>query len=175
MINKHGILPEVERRLNTLGISNKSLKPYKQKQTIAKTFLSKRGNPRETFTRGESNKNPFDLDYAEDEQWEPGQLTRSYKLAGSHPKIIKEGERISKPMEDSGARMIITNKTRQSMRPYQSRDLRIKNKPARVYRAGRRGESAHVRHRKKLGSSRKPVRPKIGGENISNLINKNAQ
>ena len=67
---------------------------------MSNTFLNKMTNPRETYTRGESRKKPFDLDYAEEERWDQGQLTKSHKIVGSQPRIGGENNRISKPKEN---------------------------------------------------------------------------
>jgi len=125
-------------RLNFLGINHQSVKSSKRK-TIPNHFLCKRTNPRETYTRGEYKRKPFDLDYAEDEQLEQGQLKKPNKMAESQPKIA--GDYISsQKLDNSASKIMLANKTRQSVRPYQSRDLRIKNRPGRTYKQLKRGK-----------------------------------
>lgn len=94
MINKHGILPEVEMRLSSLGISNTNFRITNNK-AMKNNFFGKRVDPRDTFTRGETRKKPFDLDYAEDDNSEEGKLIKSHKMAESQPKITK-GDTITK-------------------------------------------------------------------------------
>lgn len=137
-VNKHGILPEIEMRLSSLGISNPNMRS--SNQAVTNNLFGKRVNPRETFTRGESRKKPFDLDYAEEENSESGKLIKSHKMAESQPKMTS-GDKITKKVGSSAARMVMSIKTRQSMRPYQSRELRIKSKPGRVMKGPRRGIS----------------------------------
>jgi hypothetical protein len=151
---KHGVLPEIESRLQQLGISNRK---------ASKNFMGKRLNPRETFTREGSRKKAFDYDCAEEDVYEQGPLTKTHKMSESQNNFNREGSRKS---DTSGMRLVMSDKTRQSMKPYQSRELRIKNRPGRVLKkAPRRGESAHAKQRKYLISSRKQSKPRIAGNN----------
>lgn len=90
-------------------------------------------NPRDTFTRGSTRSKLFDMDYGE-ERCEQGQMKNTFKTNDSQQKIGVETNVITKQISETGTRILITNKTRQSIMPYQSRDLRIKHKPARVHK-----------------------------------------
>lgn len=61
-------------------------------------------------------------------------MKNTFKTNDSQQKIGVEANVITKQISETETRTLITNKTRQSIKPYQSRDLRIKHKPGRVYK-----------------------------------------
>lgn len=89
--------------------------------------MSKRANPRETYTRGSTRQKPFDADdLAEDERWDSN-IVKNIQTDDSKPRLTVDTKVSTKHINDSGTRIMITTKTRQPVKPYQSRDLRIRD------------------------------------------------
>lgn len=132
--NKHGVLPEVEERLQSLGLTGFSTKQgfnragLKTSDGSRKTIYGKSNFGRDNFMRDINRSNGQETD--EEEQVE---RTRKSKIITSTDSklLINENKTIStKQINESGHRIMITTKTRQSNGPYMRGDLRIKqNQP----------------------------------------------
>jgi hypothetical protein len=68
-------------------------------------------------------------------------MANTFKTNGSQQKVGFDTQVTSKQIGETGTRILITTKSRQSTMPYQSRDLRIKHRPGRVLkRVPKRGK-----------------------------------
>ena len=130
--NRHGVLPEIEERLMSLGLTGFSTKPsfnragLKTSDGSRKTIYGKSINGRENFLREINRSNGQETD--EEEQVD--RRNRRDKIIASveSKQLITENKTINtKQINESGNRILITTKTRQSNGPHIRGDLRIKH------------------------------------------------
>lgn len=113
----HGLLPEIEERLNSLGVNSINFKQVYDRRGLKtsdgprKTFYPKPSSSKENFLRDENKSNCQDTDNGEDERWERNKRELKITSMDSKQKFQTENKTvISKQINESGNRIVITTK-----------------------------------------------------------------